>query len=107
MPFSRNLNVKQIYQVNLSQQAQDDLERIFYYIANDNINNAANFILQLEKKIYSLESFPDRHPLIPENEFFDTNYRHLIFKKYRIGYRIAEKSVFILRIFHGAKLLNL
>ena len=95
------------YQVNLSQQAQDDLEQIFYYIADDNINNAANFILQLEKKIYSLESFPDRHPLIPENEFFDTNYRHLIFKKYRIVYRIAEKSVFILRIFHGAKLLNL
>ena len=99
--------MKKKYQVNLSQQAQDDLERIFYYIADDNSNNAANFILQLEKKIYSLENFPDRHPLIPENEFFDTNYRHLIFKKYRIVYRIAEKSVFILRIFHGAKLLNL
>ena len=99
--------MKKIYRVNLSQQAQDDLERIFYYIADDNINNATNFILQIEKKIYSLESFPDRHPLIPENEFFDTNYRHLIFKKYRIVYRIAESSVFILRIFHGAKLLNL
>jgi len=99
--------VKKTYQVNLSQQAQADLEQIFYYIANDNINNTANFILQLEKKIYSLENFPDRHPLIPENEFFDTNYRHLIFKKYRIVYRITEKSVYILRIFHGAKLLNL
>ena len=99
--------MKKTYQVNLSQQAQADLEQIFYYIANDNINNTANFILQLEKKIYSLENFPDRHPLIPENEFFDTNYRHLIFKKYRIVYRITEKSVYILRIFHGAKLLNL
>ena len=99
--------MKKKYQVNLSQQAQDDLEQIFYYIADDNINNATNFILQLEKKIYSLENFPDRHPLIPENEFFDTNYRHLILKRYRIVYRITEKSVFILRIFHGAKLLNL
>ncbi len=99
--------MKKQYQVNLSQQAQNDLERIFYYIADDSINDAANFILQLEKKVYTLELFPDRHPLIPENEFFDTDYRHLIFKKYRIVYRITESSVFILRIFHGAKLLNL
>lgn len=95
------------YQVNLSQQSQNDLEQIFYYIADDSIDNASNFIFQLEKKVDSLELFPDRHPLIPENEFFGTDYRHLIHKKYRIVYRIAERSVFILRIFHGAKLLNL
>ena len=95
------------YQVNLTQQAQNDLEQIFYYIANDSINNAANFVLQLEKKVYSLEDFPDLNPFIPENEFFGTDYRHLIYKKYRIVYRIVERSVFILRIFHGAKLLNL
>ena len=95
------------YQVNLTQQAQNDLEQIFYYIADDSINNATNFVLQLEKKVYSLEGFPDRNPFIPENEFFGTDYRHLIYKKYRIVYRIIEKSVFILRIFHGAKLLNL
>ncbi len=95
------------YQVNLTQQAQNDLEQIFYYIADDSINNATNFILQLEKNVYSLEDFPDRNPLIPENEFFGTDYRHLIYKKYRIVYRIAGKSVFILRIFHGAKLLTL
>jgi len=99
--------VKKKYQVNLSQQSQNDLEQIFYYIADDSIDNASNFIFQLEKEVYSLESFPDRHPLIPENEFFGTDYRHLIYKKYRIVYRIAGRSVFILRIFHGAKLLNL
>jgi addiction module RelE/StbE family toxin len=95
------------YQVNLTQQAQNDLEQIFYYIADDSINNAENFVLQLEKKIYSLEVFPDRNPFIPENEYFGTGYRHLIYKKYRTVYRIVEKSVFILRIFHGAKLLKL
>ncbi len=104
---SRNLNVAKKYPVNLTQQAQHDLEQIFYYIADDSVNNAINFILQLEKKVYSLEDFPDRNPLIPENEFFGTDYRHLIYKKYRVVYRIAEKNVFILRIFHGAKLLNL
>ena len=95
------------YQVNLTQQAQNDLEHIFDYIADDSIKNATNFVLQIEKKVYSLEDFPERNPYIPENEFFGTDYRHLTYKKYRIVYRIIEKSVFILRIFHGAKLLKL
>ena len=95
------------YRVNLTELAQNDLERIFYYIASDSVDNAANFVTQLEKKVCSLENFPERNPLIPENEYFDTDYRHLIYKKYRIVYRIVEESVFVLRIFHGAKLLNL
>lgn len=49
------------YSIRLTQQAQDDLEQIYYYIADDSINNAANFVLQLEEKIYSLEAFPDRN----------------------------------------------
>jgi len=83
------------------------LEQIYYYIADDSVNNATNFLLQLEENIYSLEAYPDRNPLIPENEFFGTNYRHFIYRKYRVVYRIVEKSVYTLRIFHGAKLLNL
>ena len=95
------------YQVKLTRKAQNDLEKIYYYIADDSINNAKQFIQQLEEKVYLLESFPDRNPFIPENEFFGTEYRHLICKKYRIVYRIAEKSVYVLRIFHGTMLLRL
>ena len=95
------------YKVNLTQHGQNDLEHIFYYIAGDSINNAASFILELEKKVYSLEIFPELYPLIPENELFGTDYRHLIYKKYRIVYRVAGNTVFILRIIHGAKLLNI
>jgi plasmid stabilization system protein ParE len=67
---------------------------------------AANFIHKLEEKVDSLDTFPERHPLIPENEYFGTDYRHLIYKKYRIIYRIIEHSVIILRIIHGGKLLE-
>ena len=42
------------YKVNLTQLAQKDLEQIYYYIAADSIKNATNFVLELEKKIYSL-----------------------------------------------------
>ena len=95
------------YKVNLTQLAQKDLEQIFYYIAADSIKNARNFVLELEKKIYSLDTFPERQPFITENEFFATDYRHLIYKKYRIIYRISEKRVFILRVIHGAMLLEI
>jgi len=95
------------YEVNLTQHAQADLEHIFDYIAADSITNASNFIIELEEKIYSLEHLPNRNPLIPENEYFGTEYRQLIFQKYRIIYRISKNSVFILRIIHGTKLLDL
>lgn len=87
------------YDVNLTQHAQDDLEHIYCYIAADSPNNAVNFVLHLEEKIYSLNTYPERHPLIPENEFFGTDYRHLIYKKYRVIYRVISDSVFILRSF--------
>ena len=94
------------FKVNLTQLAQRDLEQIYSYIAADSIENAMSFVLELEKKIYSLDTFPERHPLIAENEFFATDYRHLIYKKYRVIYRISEKAVFILRVIHGAMLLE-
>ncbi len=72
------------YKINISFNAQKDLEHIFFYIAEDSINNAKNFILELEEKIYSLDTMPERFALIPKNIFFNTNYRHIIHKKYRV-----------------------
>lgn len=95
------------YKVNITRNAQNDLEHIFFYIAADNINNAKKFILELEEKIYSLDSFPERFAYIPENNFFGTSYRHIIHKKYRAIYKITNDSIYILRVIHGAKLLDL
>jgi toxin ParE1/3/4 len=98
--------VTETYKVYLTRHTQDDLAHIYDYIAADNPKNAVDFVFQLEAKVYSLETFPEHHPLIPENEFFGTDYRHLVYKKYRIIYRVFKGSVFILRIIHGAKLLQ-
>ena len=95
------------YKVNLTQLAQKDLEQIYCYIAADSIKIAKNFVLELEERIYSLDTYPERQPFIAENEFFATDYRHLIYKKYRVIYRISEKEVFILRVIHGAMLLEI
>jgi len=94
------------YNVSITQNAQQDLEQIYYYIAENNPKNAADFIVELEKKVDLLSLFPQRHPLIRENEFYGTEYRHLIYKDYRVIYRIAGDSVYILRVFHGSKLFD-
>ena len=43
------------------------------YIADDSIKNARNFILELENKVFSRDTFPQRQPLIAENEYFATD----------------------------------
>ncbi|WP_319522333.1 type II toxin-antitoxin system RelE/ParE family toxin [uncultured Desulfosarcina sp.] len=95
------------YKIHLTRNAQTDIERIFFYIASDNLNTAKRFIREIEEKIYSLDVLPDRCPYIPENMFFGTSYRHLIYKKYRVIYRINYNSIYILRVVHGAQLLEL
>jgi len=95
------------YKVHISLSAQQDLEHIFFYIADDNINSAKNFILELEEKIFSLDTMPERFALIPENIFFGTNYRQIPHKKYRVIYKISGGAIYILRVVHGAKLLDL
>lgn len=94
------------YKIHLTRNAQNDLEHIFFYIASDSINNAEKFILELEGKIYTLDTLPERCPLIPENMFFGTNYRHLIHQKYRVIYKIDNDCIYILRVVHGSKLLD-
>lgn len=95
-----------IFRVEITPSAELDLEEIWDYIAGDSPGNATTFILAIEQQIYSLEQFPERCPLIPENQILGTSYRHLMYGQYRIVFRISAKTVYILRIIHGARLLE-
>lgn len=95
-----------IFKVEITPTAEHDLEEIWEYIAQDDPKNASTFVLQLEKQICSLEQSPERCSLIPENLILGTVYRHLIFGKYRTIFRMSADTVYILRIVHGARLLE-
>jgi len=99
--------VKKIFKVNLTRQAQEDLDQVVSYISANNPGNAGKFIGELEEKILSLATFPERAGLIPENQFLGTGYRHLLHERYRVIYRREDDTVFVLRVIHGAKLLEL
>ena len=99
--------MKKAYKVFITENAQDDLRHIFSYIAEDSVNNAKKFVSELEDRINTLSSLPERASYIPENAFLGTEYRQLMHGKYRVIFRIDKKEIFILRVVHGSKLLDL
>jgi toxin ParE1/3/4 len=94
------------YRVRIARSAELDLEEIWGFIAADSQDEAGKFIQRLEAQIDTLDRFPERCPLIPENELLGTRYRHLLLGNYRLIYRIAGKTVFVMRVIHGARLLD-
>lgn len=93
------------YDVQIAPAAERDVEEIWTYIADDSPENATSFIRRLEKQIEELEQFPERCPLIPENELLGTGYRHMLYGAYRTVFRISGNTVLIVRIIHGTRLL--
>lgn len=94
------------YKVEITPAAERDVEEIWTYIAADSQEIATAFLLRLEEQIQTLEQFPVRCPLIPENEQLGTSYRHLLYGAYRTVFRIAGNNVIILRVIHGSRLLD-
>jgi toxin ParE1/3/4 len=82
------------YRVKITRSAEIDIDEIWSFIAEDSAKEAGGFILELEKQIDTLEHFPERCPLIPENEPLGTKYRHLLYGSYRTIFRISEDSVY-------------
>jgi len=94
------------YKVDITASAEADITAIWDYIAQDNPASATAFILRLEEQIGAWEPLPERWPLVPESEYLGVPYRHQIFGQYRTIFKIAGARVIIMRVIHGARLLD-
>jgi plasmid stabilization system protein ParE len=94
------------FRVRITRTAERDIEEAWVFIAQDSPEEAEKFVSRLEEQIETLERFPERCPLIPENEIFGTRYRHLIYGNYRNVFRVEGKTVYVLRVIHSARLLD-
>lgn len=78
------------------------------YIALEQGNycNAERWLDGITKAILSLEIFPERCAIAPENSYFtNAEIRHLIYKKsFRIIFTIQKNEVMILSVRHSARL---
>jgi len=98
------------YLVRITDRALRDLEAIYEYVEADSSESAFAWFNGLAEAIHSLERFPERATVIPD----DKKLRHLLFGKspntYRIIYALDKhkNAVNVLHIRHGARasLLN-
>ena len=95
------------YRVKITRHAEEDIEAIYTYIHRDSPPAASAFVAELERQISTLERFPLRCPTIPEATELGVHYRHLVYGEYRTIFRIVGTTVYILRVIHGARLLDL
>jgi addiction module RelE/StbE family toxin len=81
----------------------NSLEEIVSFISKDSVYYASNFIKNVLTRIDNLLDFPNIGRVVPE--YNNPNIREIIYQNYRIVYRIKEKTVYIVLISHGSKLL--
>jgi toxin ParE1/3/4 len=94
------------FRVDITSTAEEDIKEIWGYIARDDSETATRFIQRLKRRIETLERFPLRCPLISENALMQSHFRHLIYGKYRIIFRVAGSTVIVVRVIQGARLLH-
>lgn len=94
------------FRVEIARTAEADARHIRQFIARDSPAAADRFVGGLAKQVGTLERFPERCPLIPENALLGTTYRHLLCGDYRTVFRVSGRTVFVLRIVHGMRLLD-
>lgn len=86
-----------------TQKAYDRLEEIFGYIEIDSPDNARKWVSKLFTKVEHLSASPKLGRKVPE--LGSSHIRELIFGNYRVIYRIAGETIYILTIRHFKQIL--
>ena len=86
--------------INIEIDARTDLKQIQEYISRDSIYYANKTINEIINKTEYLLMFPYMGRKIPE--FNKVNFRELIYKSYRIFYKV-NSNVYVLKIFHHSR----
>lgn len=94
------------YRVEITRSAERDAFGIFDYIWRDSPSRATQWFAEVERQIGTLSQLPKRCPVIPEADDIGVEYRHLIWGCYRTIFRIEGGTVWIVRVLHGAQLLD-
>lgn len=85
------------YRINLTSEAEKDIEDIYDYIAKkDTLQNAQYVLDKLEQLILSLNEKPERGHYPPELSILGIKeFREVVFKPYRVIYEISAYKIII------------
>lgn len=82
--------------------ARDQFLRALAYIRRDKPAAASSFRDKAEQALSRLRDYPKSGRTLPE--FPDSRYRELIVSPYRFFYRVKDRTVWIVAVWHGAQI---
>ena len=98
------------YRTEFTDTADMEVQNAFLYLMGTVPEYAGRWQEGLERAVQSLERFPGRCPLAPENDAFAVEVRQLLYGAYRILFMLvdtdgdgANDMVRILHVRHGAQ----
>ncbi len=91
------------YRVDLSARAVADLHAAYDYIRQHGPANPDRWKSGFERKIATLESFPERCGLAAESQHSRVEIRQVLYGSFRALFTIRADRVFVLTIRHGAR----
>jgi addiction module RelE/StbE family toxin len=95
------------YIVNMTQNAENDLNEIILYIAQNNPQTAIKIMNKIQTKINTLDHFPHRGGYVPELLAKNIkSYRQITESPWRIIYKIDNTSVNVLAIIDSRRNLQ-
>jgi addiction module RelE/StbE family toxin len=93
--------------VNITQNAENDLNEIVEYISQNNPQTALKILEKIQNKIKTLDHFPYRGGYVPE--LLEKNikeYRQLLETPWKIIYKVENEQVTILTIIDSRRNLQ-
>jgi len=92
------------FEVIWTKNAEFDLESIIEYIKTDSIKIAKDIFFEIKNQCNQLSIFPNSRRIVPElQQIGILRYRELIFKRWRIIYKIEKEKVFILIVVDSSR----
>lgn len=91
--------------ITWSSRAKKGVSEYGEYIAQDNPDDASDWIEEILDVVERLKDFPEKGRKVPEVR--RTDIREIYFKSHRIVYRIELKRIVILTVRHIRRLMDL
>jgi addiction module RelE/StbE family toxin len=95
------------YDINITQNAENDLNEIIEYISKNNPQIALKILERIQNKIRTLDHFPNRGGYVPELlEKNIKDYRQILETPWKIIYKVENTQVNILAIIDSRRNLQ-
>jgi len=92
------------FEVIWTKNAEYDLEEIIEYIKTDSIEVAKNIFFEIKEQCNGLSIFPESRRIVPElGHIGILRYRELIYKRWRIVYKIENEKIYILIVIDSSR----